>query len=180
MSDLQTQENTAVSRQTGTGRDDRYAHRVYARAATWIAVLGLLMAVAYWLLESAIDTWVFAEGGFVDNVLSPDLHEFWHRFLTALLLVAGGVISAGVIRMLGRLELRNAALREELEAALAKLLSGFVPICMYCKNIRDRDKRWESVEKYLASRTDLAFSHGICPRCYAEHFPEEDAEGAQN
>jgi sigma-B regulation protein RsbU (phosphoserine phosphatase) len=56
----------------------------------------------------------------------------------------------------------------ELETALAhvKQLSGLLPICCYCKNIRDDKNYWQRVEDYVAANADVRFSHGICPDCY--------------
>jgi DNA-binding response OmpR family regulator len=51
-------------------------------------------------------------------------------------------------------------------------LEGILPICMYCKNIRETDNTYERVETYIAKRTQAQFSHGICPQCMAERFPE--------
>ena len=46
-----------------------------------------------------------------------------------------------------------------------KHLEGMIPICAWCKNVRDDKKYWKSVEVYIADRTDVKFSHGICPDC---------------
>lgn len=56
----------------------------------------------------------------------------------------------------------------ELESALAEVnrLSGLLPICAYCKRIREGDDYWQAVEQYIASRSDAQFSHAICPDCY--------------
>jgi phosphoserine phosphatase RsbU/P len=53
-----------------------------------------------------------------------------------------------------------------------KQLQGLLSICSYCKNIREARDRWVPVEQYVSQRADTLFSHGICPRCSAEHFPE--------
>lgn len=45
-------------------------------------------------------------------------------------------------------------------------LESFLPICMYCKKIRDDKDYWEQIEGYLAKRTGSRFSHGICPDCF--------------
>jgi len=62
---------------------------------------------------------------------------------------------------------------DELEVALAlvKRLQGLVPICAWCKNIRDDDGYWQSVEKYIQQNADVKFSHGLCPDCAEKHFP---------
>jgi tetratricopeptide (TPR) repeat protein len=61
-----------------------------------------------------------------------------------------------------------AARIQELEEALSqvKQLQNLLPICSYCKSIRDDDNYWQSVEGYISKNTGAAFSHGICPGCY--------------
>jgi DNA-binding response OmpR family regulator len=64
---------------------------------------------------------------------------------------------------------RNLAERvHDLEAALSRVrqLHGLLPICSYCKKIRDDQNYWQQVENYIASHADVQFSHGICPECY--------------
>lgn len=62
----------------------------------------------------------------------------------------------------------------ELQRALdeIKVLHGILPICMYCKQIRNDGGLWERLEKYISEHSDAAFSHGICPDCYQKHHPE--------
>ena len=56
----------------------------------------------------------------------------------------------------------------KLEEALAhvKLLQGILPICSYCKHVRDDHNYWQSVECYVSEHTEAKFSHSICPNCY--------------
>jgi response regulator RpfG family c-di-GMP phosphodiesterase len=56
----------------------------------------------------------------------------------------------------------------ELEIALkqVKQLRGLLPICMYCKKIRNDGDYWQQVEAYISDHTGAEFSHGICPDCY--------------
>lgn len=70
----------------------------------------------------------------------------------------------------------NQRLVGELREALAnvKVLSGLLPICMHCKKIRDDKGYWERIDKYIAAHTDAAFSHGLCPDCIEQHYPEFD------
>lgn len=71
----------------------------------------------------------------------------------------------------------------ELQDALTKIktLKGLVPICSYCKKIRDDKGYWSQVEEYIRDRTDADFTHGLCPDCYDtmmkeidETYPEKD------
>jgi hypothetical protein len=63
---------------------------------------------------------------------------------------------------------------QDLETALSeiKTLQGIVPICSYCKKIRDDEGYWDQVETYLSQHSEAKFSHGICPDCAKEHYPE--------
>ena len=62
------------------------------------------------------------------------------------------------------LELRTLELEKVLSEI--KVLQGIIPICAYCKNIRDDQGYWNQVEKYVSDHTDAKFSHGICPTCF--------------
>ena len=73
-----------------------------------------------------------------------------------------------------RMELERELLILELQEALAKVktLSGLLPICAWCKNIRNDEGYWLSVEKYVQQNSEAKFSHGVCPECARKHFPE--------
>lgn len=53
-----------------------------------------------------------------------------------------------------------------------KTLQGFIPICATCKNIRDDEGYWQKIEEYIQDRSDAKFSHGICPHCTKELYPD--------
>jgi len=59
----------------------------------------------------------------------------------------------------------------ELQDALAKALSGLLPICSYCKNIRDDKGYWSQIESYLRDNSKAQFSHSICPECAEKYYP---------
>jgi len=63
-------------------------------------------------------------------------------------------------------------MNEKLEAALAQVkhLEGIIPICMYCKKIRDDQQTWQQLEAYISSHSEAMFSHGICPHCAEEQI----------
>ncbi len=54
-------------------------------------------------------------------------------------------------------------------------LRGIVPICSYCKQIRDDKGYWNRVEAYVEKHTEAQFSHSICPSCMEKHHPKEHA-----
>jgi len=66
-----------------------------------------------------------------------------------------------------RAEAERERLISELRDALAKVktLSGLVPICAWCKKIRDDQGFWKHIEVYIQSRSEAVFTHGVCPDC---------------
>lgn len=95
------------------------------------------------------------EGGANDYVTKP----FDRLELSARVLVGETVVN---------LQQNLAARVQELEIMLGKVkqLQTILPICSYCKHIRDDQNYWQQVETYIAEHTDTRFSHGICPDCY--------------
>jgi hypothetical protein len=52
-----------------------------------------------------------------------------------------------------------------------KALRGILPICMYCKEIRDDEGYWNKLEKFISEHSEAQFSHGICPDCMEKKYP---------
>ncbi len=76
------------------------------------------------------------------------------------------MVALFVSLLVAHLQLRN----EELSSALAEVqtLSGLLPICAWCKKIRDDDGYWQKLEDYFQTRSQIKFTHGICADCYGE------------
>jgi PAS domain S-box-containing protein len=72
-----------------------------------------------------------------------------------------------------RAEREREALISRLQEALAELktLRGIIPVCSFCKKVRDDRGYWEQVEVYITKNSEANVSHGICPECLKEHFP---------
>jgi PAS domain S-box-containing protein len=70
--------------------------------------------------------------------------------------------------------------RRVLEETLAdlKILRGLLPICAWCKRIRDDGGYWNQLEAYLRDHSEVQFSHGVCPDCTARLETEADGEEA--
>ena len=62
----------------------------------------------------------------------------------------------------------------QLAAALDKIriMEGLIPICSYCKGIRNDQGYWSTVEKFIEQYSDVGFTHGVCDGCMRQHFPE--------
>ena len=62
-------------------------------------------------------------------------------------------------------------LLRQLEATLTKVLSGYVTICMHCKQIRAGES-WQPVEFYVERHSNAKFTHSVCPSCIEMHYPQ--------
>ncbi|MFQ6611414.1 MAG: PleD family two-component system response regulator [Fidelibacterota bacterium] len=98
------------------------------------------------------------QAGANDYIVKPFNNEELHARVNA---------GAKIIQLHQALEQRV----QELEEALNRVqtLEGIIPICSYCKNIRDDENYWQKVEAYIGTHSKARFSHGICPDCYEKY-----------
>lgn len=75
-------------------------------------------------------------------------------------------------------DLQREQLLKELQAALSEVrqLRAILPICTYCKSIRNDQNYWQTVDDYIAQHTKTRFSHGVCPSCHAALVADLDSE----
>ena len=78
-----------------------------------------------------------------------------------------------------KLQTTLAARVRELEEALThvKRLQGLLPICSYCKKIRNEANYWQQVDTYLTSHSEVALTHSVCPDCFDRLMREMDEAG---
>jgi sigma-B regulation protein RsbU (phosphoserine phosphatase) len=71
-----------------------------------------------------------------------------------------------------RLQSELASRVKELQEALDQIetLEGILPICMYCKKIRNDQNYWQQVESYISQHSQAEFTHGLCPECFEKHI----------
>lgn len=86
-------------------------------------------------------------------------------WVTAL---ANAGIQAGVLAVFAVLIER--ATEREVLLKQVKVLRGLLPICSFCKKIRNDSGKWEPLEGYIARLSEAEFTHGICPLCAQEHY----------
>ena len=99
----------------------------------------------------------------------PMLFAVYTFFLVGSVVVLG--FSCYFIEWISR---ENYTVSGKLSTSLAEVrtLSGLLPICSYCKKIRDDKGYWSQLEAYLSTHSDAQLSHGICPDCLHTHHPE--------
>jgi hypothetical protein len=105
-----------------------------------------------------------------------------HYFkIISFILIYKAIIQTGLVKpyslLFRNLKQSEEKLREEqtrLKEALAqvKTLSGLLPICSVCKKIRDDQGYWNQIENYLHEHSGAEFTHGICPNCAKELYPQ--------
>ncbi len=129
--------------------------------------------------------------GATDVTLSLELEHIrkdggtlWVEITTSFIRDEDGLLSGfiGITRDITarkQAEEQRDKLISDLEKALGevKTLSKLLPICSYCKNIRDDKGDWSKIESYIHKHSDTQFSHGICPECAKKYFPEMDLYG---
>jgi len=100
--------------------------------------------------------------------------------LAALLLLLANYVTSREMARRRRVEIEHEKLIAQLQQTLAeiKTLSGLIPICAWCKSVRNDRGYWQTVEQYVHSHSDASFSHSICPKCQ-EKFKEEIARLAR-
>jgi len=126
------------------------------------------------------------------------LPRWWHTWWALLF---GGLGVVGLVLLIIRLRVASLAQSKlELEALVTdrteelrhrnmeltdvlgrvKQLSGLLPICASCKKIRDDKDYWNQLEPYSSSRSEVGFSHGICPDCVESLYPGHLVRKASN
>ena len=87
-------------------------------------------------------------------------------------------------KLIGKIEKLNKSLEKRVEERTKKLtkaldeintLEGILPLCSYCKKIRNDKDEWENVDVYIHTHSDANISHGVCPECALKHYPKEYA-----
>jgi len=161
----------------------------FAMALTLFFPLVVLMSAVF-----GVEGGAFAGLGFsavAIGVTSLGLGPFRHSWLELNLFLAGGVLTGLALGAMFTERRRHEALlrsqkqalettNEQLSKALAHVqtLEGLLPICAYCKQIRDDSGYWNGLEEYFASRSHIQFTHGICPECREKFFGDMNRPGA--
>lgn len=135
------------------------------------------------LLVGMIGIWHTSQGRGPYTVLSEDPREQMMRGQVALFVISLCVMAlAAIVAERNRAERQRLRLIGELEQALAEIrtLRGLIPICAWCKKIRDDQGLWQRLEDYLCAHTEAMLTHGICPVCIEVQTGGEVTTGAAN
>jgi len=117
--------------------------------------------------------------GFMNEaVKTQERLENLSLLMTLIGILLCGIIATITIKRETKAENDLKEERDKLQEALdeIKTLQGIIPICSYCKHIRDDKGMWNQIEEYIHNHSDAQLSHGICPSCMIENFPEQAEE----
>ena len=134
---------------------------------------GFILALFFWIFESAVHAFVFGEGTFAQELVTSDMNELWMRFVVCALLLAFGIYSHVTMKKMGAVVLEREQLQKHLEKSLTHVLSGFVHICTTCKSIRSDHDTWDPIETYLPVTSETSISYALCPKCAKKLYPEK-------
>ncbi len=136
-----------------------------------VGILGMAMRRAFTLVRIL----------YGEPLHSLDLTYETIGLFTSLAMCLGILFIGPIFESIRKREEEREALVRELQESAANIrtLSGLLPICSSCKNIRDDQGYWNQIEEYIGKRTEAEFSHSICPKCreklYGEYLNGRDA-----
>jgi hypothetical protein len=134
-----------------------------------IAIVALRLSRTATIVISLVagSIWMFLD------FLSPGELTWWEDVWNVTMRSGVFVLFALVLARIKADHLREVKLNADLQAALleVKQLSGLLPICAWCKRIRDDSSEWESIETYITDHSAADFTHGICPECAQRVHP---------
>ncbi|OGQ57931.1 MAG: hypothetical protein A3J24_07665 [Deltaproteobacteria bacterium RIFCSPLOWO2_02_FULL_53_8] len=132
-----------------------------------ILFLTIITSVLFVFFDTIIDPHFHKSLFFEQLIIADGGHEFFMRFTVVVLLIATGFIAAGLLRKKQKAELEKERVIAELQEAIKRIetLSGLLPICAYCKKVRDDQGYWNRIETYVTKHSRAEFTHSICPEC---------------
>jgi hypothetical protein len=130
----------------------------------------------FFILPVALSSWYNGRlfGIFIGlslSILSIYLVFLWDLNWSILEIVSNIVIRIFVLFFFAYLIDRVAKQKQQLTKEI-KVLKGILPICSFCKKIRNANNEWEFLETYIKERSEADFSHGLCPDCAKKHYSE--------
>lgn len=150
----------------------------FTRNELQVSVLYLVpIALASWKLTRGEAVFVASFSALIWFVAeTPVLRQtttVWIPFLNMLALFGVFLTVALILSALREAFAEQKRLIRELEEALGrvKTLTGLLPMCSWCKKVRDDQGYWKAVEAYIHEHSNAEVTHGICPECRTSFFP---------
>lgn len=146
-------------------------------AVVWLDIITspFIVFPIFFLVPVGLATWFLGRTAGVVNAVSVVVARFWvavtfeNQFIPFWAAVLNDtirlVIFLGVVFLLSKI----ARQKHELEHRVEEL-EGILPICSFCKKIRNDEGEWEQFESYVTERSAAQFTHSVCTRCEELHY----------
>lgn len=121
----------------------------------------VIFMVMYWLFDVLVDVFIFQESTFLQSFLSPDSMCLAMRLINLPIILICFFVAQWMYY-------KRKVAEEEI-----KTLRDIIPICSFCKSIRNDKGYFEQIEKYMHEHSHIDLSHTICPTCLKKNYPEE-------
>ncbi len=130
----------------------------------------LIILISLWSDKVLLPVYMAIVGSFLTVIgfyTSPSGGELW-KVLSNRSLALFAIWTTAI------LSVQRTNIHEQKEKALLEInkLTGLLPICASCKKIRDDKGYWTQIELYIRDRSEVEFSHGICPDCAKKQYPD--------
>jgi ligand-binding sensor domain-containing protein len=117
------------------------------------------------MVQAGLDG-AWGKAGTLAVTLRPEIYQTGWFYALAIVSIALVIVAVPMLRVRQlRAHARELDQRVQEAARELKVLSGLLPICAWCKKVRDDRGYWSQIEAYLSARTDTQITHGICPDC---------------
>lgn len=152
-----------------------YALLTFSCAVVSFRHIPLVLETPNYLLSGTLLFWAISSSSramvalFLDDPLYEFLQAGLGHKLGSIAFTAGQVLTMASLITINaqRLEKEISSAEDEI-----KILRGFLPICSNCRKIRDDDGFWRQIESYISEHSEVVFSHGLCPECLQELYPD--------
>lgn len=116
----------------------------------------------------------------VSFTVTPAFYQTWTFFLLSTLAVIAFGFGLHFLRV-RNLHQREAELKTRIQESLdrIKVLRGMLPICAACNRVKEDDGSWRELQSYIDAHSEASFSHGMCPTCAAEIYPQYVAQSSK-
>ena len=109
--------------------------------------------------------------GIALGVLMPSVHLGFHLHENSLRPLTDSLLNAG-IRIAALVAFAILIDRVSRQAREIRVLRGLLPVCAFCKKIRNEDQAWQPIESFITERSEASFTHTVCPECAKQHYGE--------
>jgi hypothetical protein len=127
-------------------RESSPVPRGFAYIAFW-QFMGFLLLIAFIWLNETVNLTALIWGE--DLKATPNM---FRGFLLTSAVILTAIVTVG-----------NAYEQQK------RVIRGMLTVCSYCKRVRLMHEAWEQIEEYVARKSDVTFTHGVCPECFDKH-----------